>query len=91
MLEILLRLQQKLGPIYDLEFNDIDVTNLMNDSLRYKDLAAEDLRKNFKDTPGKYYFPEGPHSHFNFEGTQIYSNLVAEKLSPMIIDLTNRH
>jgi len=43
---------------------------------------TEDLRKNFKGKPEKYYFV--PDIHFNRRGIKMYGELVAVKILPMI-------
>ncbi|OGW74935.1 MAG: hypothetical protein A2Z72_07360 [Omnitrophica bacterium RBG_13_46_9] len=44
--------------------------------------ATADLKRAFKDNPGKYYIPND--MHFTFEGQKIYALFVAEKILPKI-------
>lgn len=46
--------------------------------------ASEDLRGYFNQNPEAYYFDND--MHFNYEGFEIYSNFIGEKLYPVIRD-----
>jgi hypothetical protein len=84
-----LRIQGDATGFYGNSFVSDTLKEVLNEQgISFYD-ATGDLRSIFKNQLGRYYFRRDPVSHFNFEGMKIYSNLVAQKLIPMIEVLVN--